>query len=112
MLHGGKLTATSHVLILITVGGLLAVIVGVVRANTTQECLRGAWMLTENSGGSDISVMYFAILPILIFKPSFDLDYNFILRNIDTIVILGGGSFVIVVVSNQLETSTQAKTIL
>ena len=41
--------------------------------------------------------MYFGILPLLIFKPSFDLDYNWILRNIETIVILGGGSFIAVV---------------
>jgi len=97
MLHGGKLTSSSHVLILIIVGALLAVIVGLVRNSSTQDCLRGAWKLTDDDDGSDISYLYFGILPLLIFKPSFDLDYNWILRNIETIVILGGGSFVAVV---------------
>jgi len=97
MLHGGKLTSTSHVLILIIVGGLLAVIVGLVRNSSTPDCLRGAWKLTDDDDGSDISYLYFGILPLLIFKPSFDLDYNWILRNIETIVILGGGSFIAVV---------------
>lgn len=97
MLHGGKLTSTSHVLILIIVGALLAVIVSLVRNSSTPDCLRGAWKLTDDDDGSDISYLYFGILPLLIFKPSFDLDYNWILRNIETIVIMGGGSFIAVV---------------
>jgi len=52
MLHGGKLTSSSHVLILIIVGALLAVIVGLVRNSSTQDCLRGAWKLTDDDDGS------------------------------------------------------------
>ena len=56
-------------------------------------------MLTENSGGSDISYLYFLILPMLIFKPSFDVDYNFVLRNFDNIMLFSACSFVAVIVS-------------
>ena len=47
----------------------------------------------------DISYLYFGLLPLLIFKPSFDIDYNYILRNIDTIIILGGASLLSLLVS-------------
>ena len=56
MLHGGKLASTSHVLILIIVGGLLAVIVGLVRHSSTPDCLRGAWKLTDGDDGSGIGL--------------------------------------------------------
>ena len=44
--HGGKLATTSHVLILIICGMILQLIVEAVRYGTTDDCLRGAWMLT------------------------------------------------------------------
>ena len=48
--HGGKLATTSHVLILIVSGMILQLIVEAIRANTTGECFRGAWMLTGHPG--------------------------------------------------------------
>jgi len=46
----------------------------------------------------DISYLYFGLLPLLIFKPSFDIDYNYILRNIDTIIILGAATLLTLLV--------------
>lgn len=113
MLHGGKLTSTSHVLVLIIVGMVLCLGVELWRYFSSPECLRGIWMFTDVGTGSisegegaladcDISYLYFGLLPLLIFKPSFDIDYNFILRNIDTIIILGAATLLSLIVSLQI----------
>ena len=115
MLHGGKLTSTSHTLVLILVGMLLSLAVELWRTVSTDGCLRGIWMITGmgsspssesisasqgvSEGAFDISYLYFGILPLLIFKPSFDVDYNFILRNIDSIIVLGSSTLLTLVVS-------------
>lgn len=125
MLHGGKLTSTSHTLVLIIVGMLLSLAVELWRTVSTDGCLRGIWMITgmgsssssesisateEASAGSfDISYLYFGILPLLIFKPSFDVDYNFILRNIDSIIVLGSSTLLTLVVSLRKKKLTKKK---
>lgn len=92
MLHGGKLTSSSHVLVLLVVGMILSSIVELFRIWSTPDCLRGVWMISSSGSiqdGMDISYLYFGLLPLLLFKPSLEIDGTFFIRNVDTILIQG-----------------------
>jgi len=39
--------------------------------------------------GMDISYLYFGLLPLLLFKPSLEIDGTFFIRNVDTILLQG-----------------------
>lgn len=110
ILHGGKMTSTNHILVLLLVGMVLCLGVEFWRSISSPECLRGIWMFTDistvDAAGAegdhincDISYLYFGLLPLLIFKPSFDIDYNYILRNIDTIIILGAATLLTLLIT-------------
>jgi hypothetical protein len=44
---------------------------------------------TDFFPGMDISYLYFGLLPLLLFKPSLEIDGTFFIRNVDTILLQG-----------------------